>query len=151
MDTYTLVTRYGLFFIIEVFAIWFVVKVFKRKKLIELDTIKKSKEKWINILLKIVIGAWLIIINIGSIYPALLDIPYVINKDYKFIKGFAASSDTGKTDVNWHMRSFWVKSGSKKVYVEARTSYVHVGDYIEVLYLPNSHLGTVIRRTESEE
>ncbi len=73
------------------------------------------------------------------------------DKDYKFIKGFAASSDTGKTDVNWHMRSFWVKSGSKKVYVEARTSYVHVGDYIEVLYLPNSHLGTVIRRTESEE
>ena len=53
MDTYTLVTRYGLFFIIEVFAIWFVVKVFKRKKLIELDTIKKSKEKWINILLKL--------------------------------------------------------------------------------------------------
>ena len=43
------------------------------------------------------------------------------------------------------------KTKGEQRYVEARTSYVHVGDYIEVLYLPNSHLGTVIRRTESEE
>lgn len=150
MDTYTLIYRYGQVALFEIITIWYLTRILKRKNLVSVD-IKKNKEKAINIILKILFGICIIYVHVQTIIPHFKDIPYIVDGEYEIVRGTAVSSDTGKTNVDWHFRYFSVQEGNQTIYVEARTKRVHVGDYIEVLYLPNSHLGTVIRRTESKE
>lgn len=79
--------------------------------------------------------------------PAIKDIPFIIDNNYMCIEGYASSNDTTKGDLEY-LRTFIIKNDKEEARVKAHTGFVYIGDYMKVNYLPNSHYGTVIERSE---
>lgn len=145
MYKYTVLSYYGNILIIILVTIWYLWRVLQKKKLISV-TVQNSTEYKINIVLKIILGIILIVIHLKGTIPAIKDIPYILENNLNTIEGVAISSDKKKSDADWYLRSFVIKSGEEKINVLVRTGQVEKGDYFEVRYLPYTHLGEVIDR-----
>lgn len=53
----------------------------------------KHTEKRINVFLKIILGAILLVIHVKATVPAIKDIPYILTDNLKEIKSVAVSND----------------------------------------------------------
>lgn len=148
MDGATLIMYFKMDVGLSIAMIAYLIIVLKNKDIIPLvDSVPRKIAKRINVFMKIFLGIYFAYLSIYSFIPAIKDIPYIIERKYETVKGYSASQDTGHTNTSYYLREIIIEDLEKgKVRVKIYTEYIRVGDYLEVNYLPNTHLGTVIKR-----
>ena len=92
------------------------------------------------------------------IMKIIFDIPYIINKEYFYIKGYTIEQSHGGADVSHERRSIFVKDeDTGKVfeitvfseYIDENDLYTVANDFLEVEFLPHTKYGAIISREKS--
>lgn len=109
---------------------------------------------WINVfrgvqIVAVVSGVFLVV---SFIIPAIKDITYVRNNEYKKITGHATSRDMGGRDVPDEERIINVLDEKTKetVRINFFTNRIETGMAISGYYLPNTHYGVVTERGDNK-
>ena len=81
----------------------------------------------------------------------IFDIPYIINKEYFYIKGYTIEQSHGGADVSHERRSIFVKDeDTGKVFeITVFSEYIDENDFLEVEFLPHTKYGAIISREKS--
>ena len=92
-----------------------------------------------------------IIILGGDFMKIIFDIPYIINKEYFYIKGYTIEQSHGGADVSHERRSIFVKDeDTGKVFeITVFSEYIDENDFLEVEFLPHTKYGAIISREKS--
>lgn len=150
MDSVILFDLYSGAFIFLVALIWCVIRIFQKKSVIYLvgmNEWRQEKRRKVDKISKIVMLSILIWLNCYATWPALKDLPYVVNKEYLTIEGYTDSIDNTKRNTI-KTRVFNVKNEDERVKVNARAKFVTKGIWVKVNYLPNTHYGTIVEWRE---
>lgn len=85
------------------------------------------------------------------IMKIIFDIPYIINKEYFYIKGYTIEQSHGGADVSHERRSIFVKDeDTGKVFeITVFSEYIDENDFLEVEFLPHTKYGAIISREKS--
>ena len=85
------------------------------------------------------------------IMKIIFDIPYIINKEYFYIKGYTIEQSNGGEDVSHERRSIFVKDeDTGKVFeITVFSEYIDENDFLEVEFLPHTKYGAIISREKS--
>ena len=80
-----------------------------------------------------------------------VEIPYIINKEYFYIKGYTIEQSHGGADVSHERRSIFVKDeDTGKVFeITVFSEYIDENDFLEVEFLPHTKYGAIISREKS--
>ena len=106
--------------------------------------------------IKLLRGAYLmllitVIFILEYIMKIIFDIPYIINKEYFYIKGYTIEQSHGGADVSHERRSIFVKDeDTGKVFeITVFSEYIDENDFLEVEFLPHTKYGAIISREKS--
>lgn len=82
----------------------------------------------------------------------ILDIPYIINKEYIYLEGYAVSDSHGGASLSYEKRSVFIKDETTDEISEVIvfSEYIDENEYIEVEFLPNTKYGAIISRGKAE-
>ena len=85
------------------------------------------------------------------IMKIIFDIPYIINKEYFYIKGYTIEQSHGGADVSHERRSIFVKDeDTGKVFeITVFSEYIDENEFLEVEFLPHTKYGAIISREKS--
>ena len=85
------------------------------------------------------------------IMKIIFEMPYIINKEYFYIKGYTSEQSHGGADVSHERRSIFVKDeDTGKVFeITVFSEYIDENDFLEVEFLPHTKYGAIISREKS--
>ena len=150
MSVYTLWRLYSTAVMFLVLLIWSLERIIRRKSVIPrgvpIAEAKEETKKKINIVVKTVALCSAIFLNCSFTWPAVMDLPYVIEGEYLTVEGYTDSVD--KHNAAPTLRGFYVKNEEERVYIQAVWRRVYKGVWAKVNYLPNSHFGTIVEWRE---
>ena len=93
------------------------------------------------------IAMFFVILMICSfMIKATMDIPFIINKNYSYLKGYTVGDSKGGANVSSERRSVFVKDmqTGKEIEIITFSDYIEDNTYVEVEYLPHTHYGAII-------
>lgn len=113
----------------------------------DMQEVVKRNEKKINVFLKILVGFAIAILWMWIAIPAIKDFPNVMSDKYIEAEGnviYWDYSDENKTE----MRSIAIidSNTNKKISVRVYSKGIREGEYLKVMYLPNSEYGVIEER-----
>lgn len=113
----------------------------------DMKEIVKRNEKKINIFVKVLVGFGIAVLWIGRAFPAVKDFPNVISEEYLEAEGKVVSWNYSDEDEE-EMRGIEIidSKTSKRVGVTVYSKGIREGEYLKVMYLPNSEYGVIKER-----
>ena len=151
MSGYTLWKLYSTVVMFIGLLIWSLERIIRRKSVIPrsvpLAEAKEETKRRINIVVKTVALCMAIYCNYHTTWPAIKDLPYVMEGEYLTVEGFADSSHTYKTNAA-RERGIYVKTEDEKVYVRVIWRGISKGAWVKINYLPNTRYGTMVEWRE---
>lgn len=88
---------------------------------------------------------FIILMICGFIVKVTMDLPYIINQNYSYIKGYTVGDSKGGANVSNERRSVFVKDiqTGKEIEITTFSNYIEDNTYVEVEYLPHTHYGAI--------
>ena len=95
-----------------------------------------------------------IVLLIGAVFmvsflaEVLLDLPFILKKEYCSLYGYAAEDCKGGADVDYERRNIKVikEDGEAVSGITVFSDYIEKGEYMELIYLPHTKYGAVIEK-----
>jgi len=147
-----ILNRFFIYFIVCIlFIVIFGILILMGKRLIKHEQAPPYSAEWIkkhenalNTVVKSLIGVISVVMIIYCIIPSIMDLPSIINKDYKVIRGRVVTQALTK-DAKTQSVKIQNDMTGKVVHVQFYyRNYIHRGDVLEVWYLPYTRMGTLI-------
>ena len=146
-----LVKLYVQVIVVVIFSVVYLIFVKKKKRWIKWEKLSldvqqtvKRNEKKINRGITIFFAISLLFMYIVRVVPAIMDIPNVVYDNYLMAEGRVVSWDYSRENKIEERSITILDSKTKKEVTVIVYSYgIREGDYIEVMYLPHSKLGTI--------
>lgn len=137
-----------------VVSIVYLISLRKRKRWIQwekaapdMKEIVKRNEKKINIFVKVLVGFGIAVCWMWIAFPAIKDLPNVISEKYLEAEGKVVSwnfSDENKEEIR--AIAIMDSKTNKEVSVKVYSKGIRKGEYLKVMYLPNSEYGVIKER-----
>lgn len=88
---------------------------------------------------------FMILVACSFIIKAAKDIPFILNKNYSYVKGYTVGDSKGGANVSSERRSVFVKDmqTEKETEITVFSNYIEDNTYVEVEYLPYTRYGAI--------
>ena len=76
----------------------------------------------------------------------VLDMPYIINKQYSYAEGYVTEQSHGGADISSERRSIFLydKAKDDEIEITVFSRYVDKNTYLKVQYLPHTKYGAIV-------
>ena len=119
--------------------------IFLKKKII-VEQYRYTGRNDIKLLRSIyIISLVMAILTLVYIKDFFYDIPYIISKQYCFVRGYTTEQSHGGADISSERRGIFIKDeDTGKVFeITVFSKYVDKNEYLEVQFLPHTKFGAI--------